>query len=259
MNATIASLQLDEITLTLSDPALKKKINQMKALQDLVLYAIKGISMYAHRCGQLAVTDRQIDLFTAKALNLAVLGEITDTTYASTVIEEAISIRNRAEKLYNWVCNSHFKVPETLDGPATFPFEANPDLIIPQAHLVSFEHLLRIESEINSYLESICILGAHASVGRATQLSINGEDKGAAYELMHEVLSDLASYPPTVYLTRLARELDEENQAVLEDSMSLGNQPATADFFMENAPELTITTAGFKPPRNIVDRSCMSS
>ena len=32
---------------------------QVAALQDLLVYALKGLSMYAHRAGQLGVTDRE--------------------------------------------------------------------------------------------------------------------------------------------------------------------------------------------------------
>ena len=44
------------------------KDSQVAALLDLLIEAVKGISMYAHRAGELGATDRQVDVFVIKAL-----------------------------------------------------------------------------------------------------------------------------------------------------------------------------------------------
>ena len=41
---------------------------QTAALQDLLVYAVKDIARYAHRAGQLGARDRDVDVFTVKAL-----------------------------------------------------------------------------------------------------------------------------------------------------------------------------------------------
>ena len=38
------------------------------ALQDLLIHAIKGISMYAHRAAKLGASDAEIDAFTIEAI-----------------------------------------------------------------------------------------------------------------------------------------------------------------------------------------------
>ncbi len=47
---------------------------EVAALQDLLLYATKGISFYAHRAGKLGVTDKDINVFTVEEDLKAILG-----------------------------------------------------------------------------------------------------------------------------------------------------------------------------------------
>ena len=44
------------------------KTAETSDLQDLLVYAAQGISMYAHRAGELGLTDRAVDQFVVEAL-----------------------------------------------------------------------------------------------------------------------------------------------------------------------------------------------
>src|ERR1035437_6899792 len=67
------------------------------ALQDLLLYVTKGISMYAHRAGKLGATDREVDLFTIEALFTTVTNVDFDPSRLEAIIADAIKIRGRAK------------------------------------------------------------------------------------------------------------------------------------------------------------------
>ncbi|MGB9587181.1 MAG: hydroxylamine reductase, partial [Armatimonadota bacterium] len=62
-------------------------------LQDLLVYATKGIAMYAHRARQLGATDREINVFTLEALFSTVTNVDFDPERIQALIYKAAEIR----------------------------------------------------------------------------------------------------------------------------------------------------------------------
>ena len=70
------------------------------ALQDLLVYAVKGLSMYAHRARQLGVKDREVDVFVLEALFATLTNVNFDPDRFREMIFRACGLRERVRKAY---------------------------------------------------------------------------------------------------------------------------------------------------------------
>ena len=88
------------------------------ALQDLLVYATKGISMYAHRAAQLGAGDREVDRAVIECLFATVTNVDFDPEAARRHTSiDAAAIRDKAKTLYEAACAKAGKTPEKLGGP----------------------------------------------------------------------------------------------------------------------------------------------
>ena len=76
------------------------KSPEIAALQDLLVYAVKDISRYAHRAAQLGVTDRDVNIFTTKALFSTLTNVNFDVQRFQEFLKQAADIKQKAKKLY---------------------------------------------------------------------------------------------------------------------------------------------------------------
>ena len=80
-------------------------------LQDLLLHATKGISMYAHRAAELGARDRDIDIFTIEALFTTVTNVDFDPERLTGYIREAAEVKAKAKSLYEGAARDAAKTP----------------------------------------------------------------------------------------------------------------------------------------------------
>ena len=72
-------------------------------LQDLLIHAVKGISMYAHRARQLGAADPEIDAFTIQAIFATLTNVNFDPQRLVELIRQAVATRDVARALYERV------------------------------------------------------------------------------------------------------------------------------------------------------------
>ena len=94
------------------------KSPEVSDLQDLLVYAVKGIAMYAHRAGRLGLRDREVDVFILEALFSTVTNVDFDPDRLEDLIRKAAEIKDKARALYEEACKQAGKTPENLTGPA---------------------------------------------------------------------------------------------------------------------------------------------
>ena len=70
------------------------------ALQDLLIHAVKGISMYAHRARQLGKADAEIDSFTIHAIFATLTNVNFDPERLVELIHQAVAMRSAAQSIY---------------------------------------------------------------------------------------------------------------------------------------------------------------
>ena len=109
------------------------KDGQTTALQDLLVYATKGIAMYAHRARALEARDSTVDRFIPEALFTTVTNVNFDPPSIRAILDLALEIRGKARKLYEDACRREARKPEALTGPATWTPASDLDGLMKQA------------------------------------------------------------------------------------------------------------------------------
>jgi hydroxylamine reductase len=167
------------------------------ALQDLLLYAAKGISMYAHRAARLGARDRDVDVFTIEALFSTVTNVNFNPENLKALIDRAAATRDRARKLYEEACAKSGKTPETLGGPAALRPAGDIDGLVGQGAGISIlERSANLGADVTG-LQELVAYGLKGAAAYADHAQILGTEDPALYASVHEVLDALAKEKPT--------------------------------------------------------------
>ena len=106
-------------------------------LQDLLVHAAQGISMYAHRAAELGAADRQIDRGVIEFLFATVTNVDFDPARLQVHLVDAAKLRDQARSLYEAACAKAGKKPESLAGPAAWQPAGSLEALVRQAEEVS--------------------------------------------------------------------------------------------------------------------------
>ena len=89
------------------------------ALQDLLVHATKGVSMYAHRARQSGARDAEVDRFVVEALFTTVTNVNFDPDRLEALVRRAATMRDRARDLAHQGCSAArtHRLPHCLDRP----------------------------------------------------------------------------------------------------------------------------------------------
>ena len=90
------------------------------SLQDLLVHAVKGIAMYAHRAGKLGLRDHEIDVFIIEALFSTITNVNFDPQRLQSLLLRAAQLRDQAQTLYQDACKKANQTPEQLADPAVW-------------------------------------------------------------------------------------------------------------------------------------------
>ncbi|MBN2320003.1 MAG: hydroxylamine reductase [Acidobacteria bacterium] len=186
------------------------------ALQDLLIYAIKGISQYAHRAGTLGAKDSEIDLFVVEALFTTTTNVNFDPARIQAMLKKATQVREKARLLYEGACKNAGREPEKLEGPAQRP-GAFEDIRIDQASNIGVRSAIATHGADLAGLQELLTYGLKGAAAYADHAHILGKDDEKVYAFFHEALSYLADPNPTVdALFNLCMKCGEINLAVME-------------------------------------------
>ncbi|MFB3891457.1 MAG: hydroxylamine reductase [Phycisphaerae bacterium] len=172
---------------------------QVSALQDLLLYAIKDISRYAHRARRLGATDGDINRFTAKALFSTLTNVNFDPARFGQFIQQAADVRQRAMKLYQ---DAARKAGQKIEEPRT-PVEwwtKTGDLSALAAAGWEVNHGKRINelgADVTG-LQELLIYGVKGTAAYADHAAILGKEDDSVYAFFHEALDFLTTRPTDV-------------------------------------------------------------
>ena len=163
-------------------------------LQDLLVYAVKGIAMYAHRARQTGAADPAIDSFVIDCLFATGTNVNFDPERLASLIARSATFRDQAQKSYERACTG----AAPLAGPAAFKPASSIDGLTAQGkqHLIP-DQLLAEGPEIGNLKELILYglkgLGAYAA--HAKRL---GATDPAANATLLEILNFLTLPSPTL-------------------------------------------------------------
>ncbi|MFP3903778.1 MAG: hydroxylamine reductase [Armatimonadota bacterium] len=162
-------------------------------LQDLLIHATKGISMYAHRARKLGKTDNAINRFTCKALFTTVTNVNFDPDRIAGLIRRSEGVLQQAKELYETACVEAGQEPENLDGPAKFSPAKDRSGLYEQAEQVGVEQRMNEYGEDVTGLQELLTYGLKGLASYADHAAILGYEDDEIYAFVHGALDYLAS------------------------------------------------------------------
>jgi hydroxylamine reductase len=191
---------------------------QTAALQDLLVYALKDISRYAHCARQLASVDESVNVFTVKALFSTLTNVDFDPVRFQVLVKEAASIKEKAKSLYEAACKKAAKKPEQFVCDVQW-WTGLDDL----GSLVEKGLLVGIQDKINKLgtdvagLQELIVYGLKGASAYADHARILGKHDDAIYAFIHKTLDRLTQKPTDVgELLQMALATGEMNLKAME-------------------------------------------
>ena len=178
-------------------------------LQDLLVYAVKGVAMYAHRARQMNAVDNTVNRFTVRALFSTVTNVNFDPDRLADLIREAAQVKATAKGLYESACAGDGVEPEGLSGPAQWKPAADMDGLLEQGENAGIEKRKQRLGEDIAGLQELITYGIKGVSAYADHAQILGQEDDCIYAYIHEALD---------YLTREEKDADK----LLELSLSCG-------------------------------------
>ncbi len=184
------------------------------ALQDLLIYITKGISMYAHRAYALnGKHNKDIDTFVIKALFTTVTNVNFDPEVIKNWIFKGAEIREKAKQMYIDAGGN----PTELEGPAKWKPADTVEGLLEQAKEISIAKRIEQFGADVVGLQELLTYGLKGSAAYADHAEILNHEDEQVYNSFHEMLSYLASNPTDINeLTQKNLKWGEINIRVME-------------------------------------------
>ena len=174
------------------------KSAEVSDLQDLLIHATKGVSMYAHRARLLGAVDREIDRFVVEALFTTVTNVNFDNIRMAEIIAQAAAVRGKAKKLYEGACSRAGRQPEALSGPAAAALpESMADMAIAGAQYTPRSWAEK-RGDVIQGLYDLILLGLKGSAAYTHHAMVLGYEDEGIYGFFHEKLDALSRETMTV-------------------------------------------------------------
>jgi hydroxylamine reductase len=192
------------------------KTPEVAALQDLLVHACKGVSMYAHRARQLGAMDHEVDVFTIEALFTTMTNVDFDPERMSEWLAIAATMQARARALYHDACERAGQTAETLAGPAAWTPAANLTELVDQGRAVTLLTRMASQGPDITGLQEMLTYGLKGTAAYAEHARVLGMEDDEIYATFHEQLDYLTRPEPTLAeLTRRCLAVGSLNMKVM--------------------------------------------
>ena len=190
------------------------KDEETAVLQDLLVHALKGLSMYARRARELGATDREVNVFTVKAAFSTLTNVNFDPERLQGLVRQAAEMRDRAKNLFQQAAGSG---AEELGGPAAWQPAADMDGLLAQGREVGIEGRKDKFGEDVTGLMELLTYGIKGLAAYADHAQILGQEDDSVYAFVHEAFDYLTKDDPTVdELLGLSLKAGEVNLKAME-------------------------------------------
>ncbi len=169
------------------------------ALQDLLIYAVKDISRYAHGARTLGSTDRDVNVFTVKAMFSTLTNVDFDPVRFQQLLKRAAQVRSKAQKLYEDACGKSGKSPEQFECPVEW-WSGLDDLngLIGKGEEVSVRKRIDELGDTVAGLQELIVYGIKGAASYADHAQILGKQDDSVYAFMHKTLARLTESPTDI-------------------------------------------------------------
>ncbi len=157
---------------------------EVAQLQDLLIYALKGLSLYAVEARKAGIIDHEVNVFTCEAAFSTLTNVDFDPERFVPFISRCVDLReNLKEKVKAAGGNIDFP-----DGPATFSPEASLEGLVKQGETVGLKSDPTIDPNILS-LQHVLLFGIKGVCAYADHARILGQEDDKVYAFVHEGLA----------------------------------------------------------------------
>ena len=157
---------------------------EVAALQDLLIYALKGLALYAVEGRKAGIVDREVNVCTVKAAFSTLTNVNFDPERFVGLIRRCVDLR---EGLKKKVKAAGGKV-DFPDGPATLTPAVTKDALVTQGEACGVKSDTSINPDILS-LQQTMIYGIKGVAAYADHAQILGQEDDAVYAFIHEGLA----------------------------------------------------------------------
>jgi hydroxylamine reductase len=186
-------------------------------LQDLLIHAVKGISMYAHRARLLGASDPEIDAFTIQAIFATLTNVNFDPDRLVELIHQAVATRDAARALYERSSVQAGIVPTELGGPAAWIPAATLDGLLAQGQQTLLPVRFLTTGKEIADLQELVLYGIKGVAAYAVHALSLGAGDPLSFAKIHETMDLLTQPSPTVEeLLGGALAVGELNYRVME-------------------------------------------
>jgi hydroxylamine reductase len=157
---------------------------EVAQLQDLLIYALKGLSLYAVEARKAGIIDHEVNVFTCEAAFSTLTNVDFDPERFVRLISRCVELReNLKEKVKAGGGNIDFP-----DSPATFSPEASLEGLVKQGETVGLKSDPTIDPNILS-LQHVLLFGIKGVCAYADHARILGQEDDKVYAFVHEGLA----------------------------------------------------------------------
>ena len=188
------------------------------ALQDLIVYAVKGISTFASRAARLGRRDRDIDVFVVEALFATVTNVDFDPDRLQAMLDRAYELLGKAKGLYEAACLQSSVTMEWLEeGAGAWVPAAGLEGLVQQGEAASITARIEAFGEDVAGVQELILYGLKGAAAYADHALILGKESEAIFDAFHDVLAFLAADPADLNeLLAKALAVGELNLRVME-------------------------------------------
>ncbi|OGW79975.1 MAG: hydroxylamine reductase [Omnitrophica bacterium RIFCSPLOWO2_12_FULL_44_17] len=194
------------------------KTSETAVLQDLLIYALKGIAVYGKLARELGVKDRELDLFIIKGLFTTVTNVDFDSERIGTIIRRAYIAKEKAKELFA----SAYRKKHGKDFDGTLPIETSWKPaetfkgLIEQGESVGIMNDLTLNEDIRS-LQQLLTYGLKGMAAYADHASILGKEDETVMSFFYKGLAAMTDSKLTVSdLVNLNMEFGKVNFRCME-------------------------------------------
>jgi hydroxylamine reductase len=167
------------------------KAPDVAKLQDLLVHAVKGVSMYAHRARQYGLKDARADRFVLKGLFTTITNVNFDPEAIAETIGQAVTVREQVRQKYEQAAREAGDAPEDLSGPASFSPAGDIDSMVAQGDQVGVLDRREKYGEDLNALRELATYGLKGMGAYAEHAMILGVEDDDVYAFFHEALDTL--------------------------------------------------------------------
>ena len=159
---------------------------EVAILQDLLIYALKGLSQYAVEGRRVGIKNRDVNLFTCEALFSTLTNVNFDPSYFVRLIHRCVELRENLKKKVQSVGGQ----VSFTEGPAIFKPEGSLEGLIAQGGESGIESDPSINPDILS-LQHTLLFGMKGVAAYADHALILGKEDDAVFAFLHEGLATM--------------------------------------------------------------------